>query len=175
MEILAYSTLPVQHNYYSVETSSEYPGTSKYNAVGLLTSAYGPYTIFSCTNYESNAFYTITMKAQTSGVVEIVPIVAYENNGYFSTDIEIAVQDVNGVETFLGFLASPVTTLPSIACSSTSVYKVIVRSYINQWLELASVGIMHTCDCAQTSMDPTLMPNLVPANPADASLYVAVG
>ena len=115
------------------------------------------------------------MKAQTSGVVEIVPIVAYENNGYFSTDIEIAVQDVNGVETFLGFLASPVTTLPSIACSSTSVYKVIVRSSILQYLELASVGIMHTCDCALTSMDPTLMPNLVPANPADASLYVAVG
>ena len=34
---------------------------------------------------------------------------------------------------------------------------------------------MHNCDCALTSMDPLLMPNLVPANPADASLYVAVG
>jgi hypothetical protein len=42
MEILAYSTLPVQHNYFSVEMSSEYPGTSKLNAVGLLISAYGP-------------------------------------------------------------------------------------------------------------------------------------
>ena len=72
------------------------------------------------------------MKAQTSGVVEIVPIVAYDENGYFSTDIEIAVQDVNGAETILGSLARPVTTLPSIACSSTSVYKVIVRSSILQ-------------------------------------------
>ena len=175
MEILAYSTLPVQHNYFSVEMSSEYPDTSKLNAVGLLNSAIGHYSIFSCTNEETNAFYSVTMKAQTSGVVEIVPIVGWEYTDFYTTEIEIAVQDVDGVETILGFLESPVTTLPSIDCESTSVYKVIVRSYINQWLELASVGIMHTCDCALTSMDPRLMPNMVPANPADASLNVAVG
>ena len=82
---------------------------------------------------------------------------------------------MDGVETILGSLESPVTTLPSIACSSTSVYKVIVRSSILQRLELASVGIMHTCDCSLTSMDPRLMPEFVPANPADASFTVAVG
>ena len=74
------------------------------------------------------------MKAQTSGVVEIVPIAGYDDGGYYSTNIEIAVQDVDGAETILGSLASPVTTLPSIACSSTSVYKVIVRSSISQHL-----------------------------------------
>ena len=34
---------------------------------------------------------------------------------------------------------------------------------------------MHTCDCSLTSMDPRLMPEFVPANPARASLAVAVG
>ena len=115
------------------------------------------------------------MKAQTSGVNEIVPLAAYQDNGYVSSNLEIVVEDVNGAETILGSLASPLTTLPSISCSSSSVYKVTVRSSINQRLQMASVGIMHTCDCTTTSLDQSLMPDQVPANPADAILYVAVG
>jgi hypothetical protein len=113
----------------------------------------------SATNIEANPWYRITMKAQTYGVVEIVPLATFQFDGYFSTQLTVVVADVDDNETVCGTLADPLAVLPVVACPSTGVYKVTIRSLqASTQLTLSSVGIMHNCDCALTSLDSTLMP-----------------
>ena len=83
--------------------------------------------------------------------------------------------DVNDVETVCGTLADPLNVLPVVSCPNTGVKKVTIRSLqASTRLTLSSVGIMHNCDCATTSLDSSLFPGQVTANPADSYLNVAV-